>query len=243
MRWNRLDSANVAEPPQLWHGPSVAIDLQQRVLFIDSEAVVIDKPAGLAVHPGPSTRRSLEDELDPLRFGFRRPPSAVHRLDRDTSGCLLLARNERAHKRFARAFDEGRADKRYAAILSGVPEDREGRIELPLAKVSSRERGWRMVPDANGKPAVTEWRRLAVRDGRALLLFTPRTGRTHQLRVHAALGLGIPIAGDPVYGDGDGPMLLHALSLAVPREPKPPIEARAAFPVTFLDAGFADDGF
>ena len=243
MRWNRLDSANVAESPQLWHAPPVGMDLQQRVLFIDSEALVIDKPAGLAVHPGPSTRRSLEDALASLRFGFRRPPSPVHRLDRDTSGCLLLARNERAHKRFARAFAEGRVEKRYVAILAGVPEDQEGRIDLPLAKVSSREQGWRTVPDANGKPAMTAWRRLAARDGRALVLFTPRTGRTHQLRVHAASGLGIPIAGDPVYGDGDGPMLLHALSLAVPREPKPPVEARAAFPVTFLAAGFADDGF
>jgi tRNA pseudouridine32 synthase/23S rRNA pseudouridine746 synthase len=213
------------------------------VLFIDSEALVIDKPAGLAVHTGPSTRQSLEDHLDSLRFGFRRPPSPVHRLDRDTSGCLLLARNERAHKRFAKAFDEGRVEKRYVAVLAGVPDEEEGRIELPLAKVSSRESGWRMVPDPRGKPAVTEWRRLTVRDGRALVLFSPRTGRTHQLRVHAAEGLGIPIAGDPVYGSGDGPMLLHALGLTVPRQPKPPIEARAPLPPTFSDAGFADDGF
>jgi tRNA pseudouridine32 synthase/23S rRNA pseudouridine746 synthase len=221
----------------------VAIDLQQRVLFIDAEALVLDKPGGLAVHPGPSTRRSLEDHLESLRFGFRRPPSPVHRLDRDTSGCLLLARTDRAHKRFAHAFDAGRVEKRYIAILAGVPEHEEGRIDLPLAKVSSREAGWRMVPDPLGKPALSEWRRLVVHEDRALVLFSPRTGRTHQLRVHAASGLGIPIAGDPVYGRGDGPMLLHALSLVVPREPKPPIEARAPLPSTFLDAGFADDGF
>lgn len=220
----------------------MAIDLQQRVLFIDSEALVIDKPAGLAVHPGPSTRQSLEDHLGDLRFGFARPPSAVHRLDRDTSGCLLLARNARAHKRFARAFDEGRVEKRYLAILAGVPRDEAGRIDLALTKVSSRDRGWRMVPDPGGKAAVTEWRRLAERDGRALVLFTPGTGRTHQLRVHAAEGIGLPIAGDPIYGDGEGPMLLHALALTVPREPKPAIAARAPFPAIFIDAGFVDDG-
>ena len=100
-----------------------------------------------------------------------------------------------------------------------------------------------MVADPEGKPALTEWRRLAERDGRALILFRPQTGRTHQLRVHAADGLGLPIAGDPIYGQGQGPMLLHALSLRVPREPKPAIDARAPLPPAFLEAGFADAGF
>src|SRR5215212_2859356 len=89
--------------------------LPDRVLFLDGEALVIDKPAGLAVHPGPATTASLEDHLGGLRFGFQRPPSPVHRLDRDTSGCLLLARNARAHKRFALAFDDGRVEKTYVA--------------------------------------------------------------------------------------------------------------------------------
>src|SRR5687768_386834 len=216
--------------------------LHDRVIFIDAEALVIDKPAGLAVHPGPSTRDSLEDLLGGLRFGFRRPPSPVHRLDRDTSGCLLLARTDRAHKRFARTFEEGRVEKIYVAVLDGVPEEKEGRIDLSLAKISSREQGWRMVPDPEGKAAVTNWRRVADQSGRVLVLFRPETGRTHQLRVHAASGLGLPIAGDPVYGTGRGPMLLHALSLRVPRDGKPAIEARATLPGTFRDAGFDDDG-
>ena len=218
-------------------------ELQDRVLYIDAEAIVLDKPAGLAVHPGPSTRASLEDHLEELCFGFRRPPSPVHRLDRDTSGCLLLARNPKAHKRFARAFDEGLVEKSYIAVLDGVPEAREGRIAMPLAKISSREQGWRMVPDPRGKPAVTGWRVLGECDGKAIVLFTPETGRTHQLRVHAASGLGLPIAGDPVYGGGKGRMLLHALALKVPREPKPAIEARAPLPPHFLEAGFDDAGF
>ena len=219
------------------------IDLQDRVLFLDGEALVIDKPAGLAVHPGPATKRSLEDHLDALKFGFRRPPSPVHRLDRDTSGCLLLARNDKAHKRFASAFDEGRVEKHYVAVLDGVPAALNGTIELPLRKISSREQGWRMVANAKGKPAVTDWQMLTERGGRALVLFTPQTGRTHQLRVHAATGLGLPIAGDPVYGRGVGAMLLHAASLRVPRAGKADVVARAALPAAFLEAGFEDAGF
>ena len=201
---------------------------------------MIDKPAGLAVHPGPRTRESLEHYLPQLRFGFQRPPSPVHRLDRDTSGCLLLSRHPKAHKRFALAFEENRVTKTYLAVVGGVPEAEEGLIDMPLAKISSAEAGWRMVPDANGKSAVTRWRRLTVRDGRALLLFLPETGRTHQLRVHAAEGLGLAISGDPVYGTGRGPMLLHARSLKVEREGKPAIEATAPMPPTFVQAGFGD---
>ncbi len=93
------------------------------VLFIDGEAIVIDKPAGLAVHPGSRTPESLEDYLKHFRFGFKRPPLPVHRLDRDTSGCLLLARNPKAHKRFQRAFEEKKVAKTYLAVLDGVPPD------------------------------------------------------------------------------------------------------------------------
>ena len=214
--------------------------VEERVLFIDAEAMVIDKPAGLSVHAGPSTRESLEDHLPDLRFGFHRPPSPVHRLDRDTSGCLLLARNPKAHRRFSTAFEEGRVEKTYVAALSGVPDGSDGVIDLPLAKISSREAGWRMRPDPSGKPAATRWRLLTVNAGRALVLFEPETGRTHQIRVHAASGLGFPIIGDPVYGGGDGPMLLHALALSMPRTGKPAVEARAPLPETFEPVGFSD---
>lgn len=214
---------------------------EERVLFVDAEALVIDKPAGLAVHPGPKTPESLERYLRDLRFGFQRPPSPVHRLDRDTSGCLLLSRNPKAHKRFALAFEENRVTKTYLAVVGGVPDAEEGRIDLPLAKISSAQAGWRMVPDPAGKSAVTAWRRLAVIEGRALLLFLPETGRTHQLRVHAAEALGMAISGDPVYGTGRGPMMLHALSLKVDRGERAPIEATAPLPPTFLQAGFTAD--
>jgi tRNA pseudouridine32 synthase / 23S rRNA pseudouridine746 synthase len=216
-----------------------------RVLFLDGEALVIDKPAGLPVDAPRDGSLSLENHLLALRFGFERPPSPVHRLDRDTSGCLLLARNPKAHKRFSKAFEEGRVDKTYLAIVDGVPEAREGVIDMPLGKVSSREAGWRMVHDPRGRPSVSKWRVAGVRDGRAAILFTPETGRTHQLRVHAAEGLKLPISGDPVYGSGPspssgGPMLLHALSLRLERGAKPPVEAEAPLPPYFAHAGFGD---
>jgi tRNA pseudouridine32 synthase/23S rRNA pseudouridine746 synthase len=212
----------------------------ERILFIDGEAIVLDKPAGLAVHPGSRTPESLEDYLRHLRFGFQRTPLPVHRLDRDTSGCLLLARNAKAHKRFQRAFEAKLVTKTYVAILDGVPEAEEGVVDMPLGKVSSAEQGWRMVPDPAGRSALTRWRRLCVREGRAAILFSPETGRTHQLRVHASEGIGTPISGDPVYGGSRGPMLLHALSIRVERGPKPPVEASAPLPPTFVKAGFGD---
>jgi tRNA pseudouridine32 synthase/23S rRNA pseudouridine746 synthase len=213
---------------------------EDRVLTIDGEAIVIDKPAGLAVHPGARTRESLEDYLHQLRFGFQRLPLPVHRLDRDTSGCLLLARNPKAHKAFQRAFEEKRVEKTYVAVLDSVPEAESGTVDMALGKVSTAAEGWRMVADPHGKHAVTHWRVVAVRDGRAVVVFSPETGRTHQIRVHAASGIGIPITGDPVYGAGRGPMLLHALSLKVERGAKPPVEATAPLPPTFVSAGFGD---
>ena len=223
------------------HGRAAGVNVwEDKVLFIDGEAIVIDKPAGLAVHPGGKTPESLEDYLHHLRFGFKRKPLPVHRLDRDTSGCLLLARNPKAHKAFQRAFEEKRVGKTYVAILDGVPDAEEGTVDLALGKTSTAEAGWRMVADPAGKAAVTHWRIAAVREGRAAVVFTPETGRTHQIRVHALEGIGIPIAGDPVYGRGRGPMLLHALSLRVDRGAKPPVEATAPLPPTFVSAGLGD---
>src|SRR3546814_689673 len=183
-------------------GGKSATMLSDRVIFLDGEAIVLDKPSGLPVDPPRDGSISLENHLESLTFGFQRWPQAVHRLDRDTSGRLLLARNPKAHKRFQRAFEEGRVEKRYLAVLDGVPEGEEGVIDLALVKVSSAERGWRMTGARNGKPSRTCWRVIEIKDARTLVEFMPETGRTHQIRVHAAEGLGVPVAGDPVYGRG-----------------------------------------
>lgn len=202
------------------------------MLFIDGEALVIDKPAGLPVDEPKSGGDSVAACLDALKFGFHRPPTPVHRLDRDTSGCLLLARNPKARARFGAAFEAGEVEKVYVAVVEAMLEG-EGEIALPLAKVSSREQGWRMVVDEQGKPALTRWRAIASREGRTLVEFRPATGRTHQIRAHARFGLEASIVGDPVYGSGGGMMLLHALRLVVPREKKPAIHVTAPFPERF----------
>jgi tRNA pseudouridine32 synthase/23S rRNA pseudouridine746 synthase len=212
--------------------------LADRILFIDAEAIVLDKPTGLPVDAPRDGSLSLENHLASLTFGFQRWPLAVHRLDRDTSGCLLLARNPKAHKRFQQAFEAGQVAKSYLAVVEGVPADEAGVVDLPLLKTSTREAGWRMRGDPKGKAARTKWRVLDRKGDRALILFEPETGRTHQIRVHAAEGLGMPIVGDPVYGKGGEPMLLHAWRLTVPRPSKPAITAEAPLPDRFGAAGF-----
>jgi tRNA pseudouridine32 synthase/23S rRNA pseudouridine746 synthase len=220
--------------------------LADRVLFIDGEAMVIDKPAGLPVDPPRDGSLSMENHLAGLTFGFARWPVLVHRLDRDTSGCLLLARNPKSAARFTAAFEARTVEKVYLAVLDGVPATSEGTIDIALGKTSTREDGWRMVPDPKGKAAVTHWQVLAEHEGRTLVRFTPETGRTHQLRTHALYGLGIGILGDPVYraeGDGTGwtgGLVLHARRITLARDGKPPVDAVAPVPPIFAQAGFAD---
>jgi tRNA pseudouridine32 synthase/23S rRNA pseudouridine746 synthase len=213
------------------------------ILYEDGEALVIDKPAGLPIERPRAGGRSLGDHLAELRLGFQRDPVAVHRLDTDTSGCLLLARNPKVLARFNRAFEDRVVEKRYLGIVAGELADEDGTIALSLSKISSAEKGWRMIPAKKGKPAVTHWRKLAAQGGLTLVEFRPETGRTHQIRVHAASGLGIPLLGDPVYGrKGGAPRtMLHAADLVVPRDGKPPISAHAPLPADFAALGFADE--
>jgi tRNA pseudouridine32 synthase/23S rRNA pseudouridine746 synthase len=211
--------------------------LAERILFADAEAIVIDKPAGLPVDPPRNGGPSVEAFVDELKLGFRMPPVAMHRLDTDTTGCLLFARNARARKAFQAAFEASAVEKTYLAVVDGMTPDDMGVIDLPLAKFSTAATGWRMVPDEAGKSARTHWRRVGTLDGQSLVEFRPETGRTHQIRVHAARGLGAAIVGDPVYSDRDEdpeqPMLLHAWKLRVPREKKPAIDVTAPIPDSF----------
>jgi len=215
------------------------------ILYEDGEALVIDKPAGLPVDRPKRGGPCLEDHLDSLKMGFQRRPVAAHRLDTDTSGCLLLARNPKALARFNRAFEERLVGKTYLAILAGHPPGTEGTIELALAKISSADKGWRMIAAKKGKPAISHWELVAELGPYSLIRFRPETGRTHQLRVHALKGLGAPLLGDPVYGAGPAPgarrTMLHAESLRLTRPGKTPIEARAPLPADFRALG-ANDG-
>lgn len=218
------------------------------ILFEDGEALVINKPAGLSIDRPRKGGPALEDHFEDLKLGFQRPPAAVHRLDTDTSGCLLLARNPKAHKRFAKAFEDRLVIKRYLGIIAGELADEHGTIELSLSKISSAEKGWRMIAAKKGKPSVTHWRRMAVQGGNTLVEFRPETGRTHQIRIHAEAGLGAALLGDPVYGPvlgegkGAGRTMLHAAGLIVPRDGKPEITAVAPLPADFVQLGFEDLG-
>ncbi len=132
-------------------------EMQARLLYRDGLMLVIDKPAGLAVHKGPKGGISFEDYFDALRFGLPRRPSLAHRLDRDTSGCLVLGRHRKALATLGKLFKRGDVGKTYWAVVEGGPAEEEGRIDLPLGRLDEA-RGWWMKPDPKGQPAVTMWK-------------------------------------------------------------------------------------
>jgi tRNA pseudouridine32 synthase/23S rRNA pseudouridine746 synthase len=196
-------------------------EMVARLLYRDGLMLVIDKPAGMAVHRGPKGGASLEDHFDALRFGLPRAPALAHRLDRDTSGCLVLGRHRKALATLGRLFKQGKVGKTYWAVVEGRPAEDEGRIALPLGRLDAT-RGWWMKPDPHGQPAVTTWKvmgRLDTPSPLTWLALEPLTGRTHQLRVHCA-EMGWPIVGDTVYGSAPragGPGLqLHSREIVVP---------------------------
>ena len=211
----------------------------KRLLYRDGLILIVDKPAGLPVHPGPKGGPTLEDGLDALRFGLPDRPHLAHRLDRDTSGCLVLGRHKKALRRLGKLFEAGRVAKTYWAVVEGEPLEPTGTIDLPLAKLSTAKRGWWMTVDReNGRPAVTDYAVLAAAGGRTAIALRPKTGRTHQLRVHLA-AIGCPILGDPVYGDKapTAPMHLHARAIALPLyERRDPVSATAPVPARMTPA-------
>jgi len=203
-----------------------AAALRRAVLYRDDDMLAINKPAGLAVQGGTGTRRHLDAMLDALRFDAAERPRLVHRLDKDTSGVLLLARHARAAADLAEAFRHKDVRKLYWAVVVGVPKPAQGRIDLPLGKRPGRA-GERVTADPEeGKRAVTLYRVVDHAGKQASwLALMPLTGRTHQLRAHCA-AIGTPILGDGKYGGAaaflPGKALprqlhLHARTVELPR--------------------------
>jgi tRNA pseudouridine32 synthase / 23S rRNA pseudouridine746 synthase len=214
-------------------------ETRARLLYRDGLMLVIDKPAGIAVHRGPKGGASLEDDFDALRFGLPRKPALAHRLDRETAGCLILGRHHKALETLGRLFKQGRIAKTYWAIVAGEPNGEEGSIDLALGRLDDK-RGWWMKVDSNGQKAVTNWRVKGRGQWRgapiAWLELEPQTGRTHQLRVHCA-AQGWPILGDAIYGaQAELPLQLLARKVVVPlSKSKPPIEVEAPAPPHMLE--------
>lgn len=204
----------------------VAQDIPLTILFEDSDIVVLDKPPGLVVHPAEGNRdgtlvNALLHHIDDLSgIGGEMRPGIVHRLDKDTSGCMVVAKNDTAHRRLTEAFSERRIAKIYLAVINGVPKDEKGRVENRIGRHPVDRKRMAVLYDGAGKDAVTEWTRLSEHEGCALIQCRLLTGRTHQIRVHMKESLGFPILGDPIYGNAARQrvktprLMLHAWKLA-----------------------------
>jgi len=216
------------EPP----GPGVdPEDIPLSVIFENDEVVVVDKPQGMVVHPGSGNRtgtlvNALLFHCAGLATEFEQGdprPGIVHRLDKDTSGVIIVAKNSSAHDFLARQFQGRTVRKRYVAIVKGAPSPATGSIETRIARDPKNRKRFACVR-SGGRIAVTEWRMVRLFDGYSLVALEPRTGRTHQLRVHMRQ-LNTPILGDPLYARRDqrfpdATLMLHAskLKIVIPGE-------------------------
>jgi 23S rRNA pseudouridine1911/1915/1917 synthase len=178
------------------------------IVYEDEHLLVVDKPAGLVVHPAAGNRDgTLVNALlhhcggSLSGIGGVARPGIVHRIDKDTSGLLVVAKHDKAHEGLAKQFATHSIERRYLAIVSGVPAKTEGTVDAPLARSPQNRKKIAIVKEGRGKRAVTHWTRLEILNDAALVECRLETGRTHQVRVHMA-SIGHPLVGDPVYGRG-----------------------------------------
>jgi len=183
-----------------------AQDIPLRIVFEDEHLLVVDKPAGLVVHPAAgNSDGTLVNALlhhcggSLSGIGGVARPGIVHRIDKDTSGLLVVAKTDVAHEGLARQFAAHSIERRYLAIVTGVPRSAEGTVDAPLARSTANRKKIAIVGEGRGKRAVTHWRRIQLLRDAALVECRLETGRTHQVRVHMA-SLGHPLLGDPTYG-------------------------------------------
>ena len=198
-------SLAIPEPEPAHNTPQ---DIPLNIVFEDEHLLVVDKPAGLVVHPAAGNREGtlvnalLHHCAGRLSgIGGVARPGIVHRIDKDTSGLLVVAKTDVAHEGLARQFAAHSIDRRYLAIVNGVPMASEGKVDAPLARSAHDRKKIAIVEGSRGKRAVTHWKRLKVLKNAALVECRLETGRTHQVRVHMA-SIGHPLLGDPVYGRG-----------------------------------------
>ncbi|MDW8227699.1 MAG: RluA family pseudouridine synthase [Anaerolineales bacterium] len=221
------------------------------IVFENEDVLIINKPAGMVVHPSPGHERgtvvnaALGHAPDLEGIGGEERPGIVHRLDKDTSGLLVIAKNERAHRWLQDQFRQRMVEKIYLALVDGRPPTPTGRIEAPIGRNTTHRKLMAVVPLEKGREAITEYRLLEAFPGHSLLEVHPLTGRTHQIRVHLAF-LGCPVVGDTVYGKRKPTLplerhFLHAFRLHItlpgettPRQFEAPLPEELRFALDFL---------
>ena len=225
-----------------------AQDIPITILFEDKDILVLDKPSGLVVHPAAGNPdgtlvNALLHHCDDLSgIGGEARPGIVHRLDKDTSGCMVVAKNDIAHRRLTEAFSERRISKIYLTVVNGIPLKGSGTQSNRIGRHPVDRKRMSILYDGSGKEAVTEWKQLSQHAGCALIQCRLLTGRTHQIRVHMKEGLLCPILGDPIYGNAGKQrtastrLMLHAwrLSFHHPVHDQP-MNFEAQIPAEFSD--------